>query len=493
MDPQSLILVVDDQSRGRIALASLLEPEGYRLAFATNGLEALEQMRLVAPDLVLLDVMMPEMDGFEVCRRIRSNPALAMIPVLMITALDDQESLIQGIEAGADDFVTKPFNRAELRARVRTITRLNRFRTLLNEQRLVSSERAQFIWAIERSPDGYLLLDEQDLPLDGNQQGWHYLGLDQRPLNGHAMPFLQMIQRYYRLEPLEAWESWPASTPMARYLVRPEGAHSALWLQVQQFDLPEGMIGHRLVHLQDVTIRVSAQRHTWAFHSFVSHKLRTPLTSVLTGMGLMHQRMEQLPPDLAMLTETAYEGIQRLRGVIDDIFRYLDAPILLTEGGALLQQLPDLVAQIAAAIGIESIVLRADLDDALYRMKVGNRTLELLLTELLENALKFHPRGTPQVEVALRRSGEKISIAITDDGLSLSPAQLRRIWQPYHQIDEDFTGQVPGVGLGLTTVAQICWAAGGSCHITNRANCPGITVTLELPLELISDLGETMR
>jgi putative two-component system response regulator len=139
----NLILIVDDQPRGQQTLASLLEPEGYRLVFASNGPEALALAAQMVPDLVLLDVMMPGMDGFEVCRRLRADPTLALIPVVLVTALDDSNARLQGIESGADDFVTKPFNRAELRARVRSITRLNRFRTLLDERQQAAEELAQ--------------------------------------------------------------------------------------------------------------------------------------------------------------------------------------------------------------------------------------------------------------------------------------------------------------------------------------------------------------
>ena len=129
-----VILIVDDEPIGRQAIASLLVGQDYALAFAETGAEALEQAARLLPDLILLDVMLPGIDGFQVCRNLRADPTLAQVPVVMVTALDDQESRVQGIESGADDFVSKPFNRAELRARVRTITRLNRYRSLLNER-----------------------------------------------------------------------------------------------------------------------------------------------------------------------------------------------------------------------------------------------------------------------------------------------------------------------------------------------------------------------
>jgi signal transduction histidine kinase len=141
MNAEPRILIVDDEQVGRESLHVSLAAQGYDLAFAAGGVEALATAAELVPDLVLLDVMMPGMDGFEVCRRLRADPHLAEVPILLITALDDRESRLHGIEAGADDFISKPFDRAELRARVRTITRLNRYRRLLVER--TQRERAE--------------------------------------------------------------------------------------------------------------------------------------------------------------------------------------------------------------------------------------------------------------------------------------------------------------------------------------------------------------
>jgi PAS domain S-box-containing protein len=130
----STILIVDDKPGAREVLRGLLTGEGYNLVYASSGQEALAKAVELVPDLILLDVMMPGMNGFEVCEQLRANSTLAEVPVIMVTALDDLNSRLQGIEVGADDFVTKPFDHTELRARVRTITRLNRYRRLLSER-----------------------------------------------------------------------------------------------------------------------------------------------------------------------------------------------------------------------------------------------------------------------------------------------------------------------------------------------------------------------
>lgn len=134
LEERSIILIVDDEPAGRRLLQREFETEGYQLVLAANGPEALIKAAEVTPDLILLDVMMPDMDGFEVCQRLRSDPLLAEVPIIIVTALDDSQAYLRGLEIGADDFVTKPFNRVALLARVRTITRLNRYRRLLSER-----------------------------------------------------------------------------------------------------------------------------------------------------------------------------------------------------------------------------------------------------------------------------------------------------------------------------------------------------------------------
>ena len=130
----SKVLIVDDDPTALTTMEAILAGDGYQLDFAESGSAALEKANQLQPDLILLDVMMPGMSGFEVCRRLRATPKLAEVPIIILTALDDRSSRLQGIEAGADDFLLKPVDRQELRLRVRTILRLDRYRTLSNQR-----------------------------------------------------------------------------------------------------------------------------------------------------------------------------------------------------------------------------------------------------------------------------------------------------------------------------------------------------------------------
>ena len=132
-EPTPQVLVVDDMPANVRLLEAILEPAGFSVASASSGPEALERVVAYVPDLVLLDVQMAGMNGYEVCRRIRENEATALLPVVMVTS-HDSEARIDGIRAGADDFVTKPFDQQELLLRVRSLVRIKRYHDTIRAQ-----------------------------------------------------------------------------------------------------------------------------------------------------------------------------------------------------------------------------------------------------------------------------------------------------------------------------------------------------------------------
>ncbi len=151
---KSRILVVDDISRNLQVVGTMLRDAGYHVMPATSGAQALERLKAQPPDLILLDLMMPEMDGLEVCRRLKSDPASRPIPVIFLTASNEMEHLVKGFELGAVDYVTKPFNPPELLARVHTHLELKRARERLRE---MNDEKNEFMGIVAhdlRSPLG---------------------------------------------------------------------------------------------------------------------------------------------------------------------------------------------------------------------------------------------------------------------------------------------------------------------------------------------------
>ena len=126
------ILVVDDDQQNVELLEAYLTGAGYQVLRALDGASALKQVADGNPDLVLLDIMMPDISGYEVCRRLKKDPASSRIPVLMVTALGAMKDIEKGIESGTDDFLTKPVNRLELLARVRSLMRVSHLQSELD-------------------------------------------------------------------------------------------------------------------------------------------------------------------------------------------------------------------------------------------------------------------------------------------------------------------------------------------------------------------------
>ena len=149
------VLIVDDMAANARLLAALLEQDGHTLRTAVDGAEALRLVRAEPPDLILMDVMMPIMDGYQACRALKQDLFTRVIPIVLLTSLDDNPSRLRGIEAGADDFVSKPFNGPELRARVRSLLRIKSYTDDLDRADAVIVSLALTIEARDISTDGH--------------------------------------------------------------------------------------------------------------------------------------------------------------------------------------------------------------------------------------------------------------------------------------------------------------------------------------------------
>jgi len=478
------ILVVEDEPSGRKVIESILINQGYNIEFAANGREALKQASLLKPDLVLLDIMLPEMDGIEVCQHLRKDKELGEVPVVMITALDDRNTRIACIDAGADDFISKPIDRAELRARVRSITRLNRYR-LLHERDLITS------WIAEKASDGFLQLNAADQILYANSRARFYLGLDVDPTEPISDTFLNIALRQYSPHPEPAWAGWPSTSASTvaqnRYLVRPESNTShEFWLEATIFEMPgaEGAIRGRIIRLRDVTADILNRRNTRSFGEAITHKIRTPVSHIVSSLDLLARLAPKLSQEeIVQHATTALSGAKRLFETLNRILKYSNIQAHInSEEGFSLSELRQIVEKISYEMGLIKVSVQISDELSSAQIVLPVQSLEVILWEILGNCRKFHPIGSPTIKVAAARfDAQRIALQIGDDGVSLSPRQLSIAWLPYFQGEKDFTGEAPGMGLGLSTVSAIVWGAGGSCRIMNQDDGTGVVVELVIP------------
>ncbi|MBD1909319.1 MULTISPECIES: hybrid sensor histidine kinase/response regulator [unclassified Leptolyngbya] len=173
------ILVVDDEPSGAAVIQALLHREGYRMTYRDSGEKALAEMEAIAPDLILLDVMMPGLNGIEVCDRLKSDSQWQHIPIIMVTALSSKEDLANALETGADDFITKPVNGVELRARVRSMLRIKQQYDALKATLQLREDMSDMVVHDLRNPTAKILLSSELLLLAG--------------LSGKEMERVQMI------------------------------------------------------------------------------------------------------------------------------------------------------------------------------------------------------------------------------------------------------------------------------------------------------------
>lgn len=171
IEHKAFVLVVDDEPSGFAVIEALLHRENYSLVYASSGGAALDQLTGFEPDVILLDVMMPNMDGMEVCRRIKTSPVWKHIPVIMVTALSAKEDLARAMDAGADDFLTKPVNGVELRARVRSMLRIKQQYDAMKATLQMREDMSNMVVHDLRNPIATILLSSHMLMAQGDLQG----------------------------------------------------------------------------------------------------------------------------------------------------------------------------------------------------------------------------------------------------------------------------------------------------------------------------------
>ena len=457
------------------SLGKLLQDTDFELHLALTAEEGLQKAEEILPDAILLDIELQE-DAFETCRRLRASRALRGMPILMLCDVDDRDSRVRGFSVGVDDYINKPFDDIELLSRLRTITRLNAKRGMVNDL-------TRFTWMADHATDGYLLLDRSGMIHYANEPAHVLLNLPEDYL---GLPFINVAEYRFSPEPKDAWANW-INEPVPCFLVQPESPTArANWIMVDALDTLLGAEQHRIVRLKDVTERMSIYHDMRRFHTVVAHKLRTPVSMLVSSVSLLKSRMDQLSEeDLRELLHSGIKGVDRLATQVQEILTYIDAPLALNIGRAVsLEEIPQMVRTICEPLKLSNVVVFIPENLVSQVIAMTYDALESILYELLANARKFHPEKNPTVEVSVSQIEDGyIRMRVADDGQTLSTEQLSWAWIPYMQGEKDFTGELPGMGLGFPMVASLVWKAGGDLHLRNRHNVPGVIVELKIPLE----------
>ncbi len=520
-----LVLLVDDSPTVLQALNKSLRHTEFIFAEARSGAEALALFSQRAPDIVLLDVMMPEMDGFETCIALRRLPGGAHTPIIMLTSLDDIESITRAYEVGATDFITKPIKPILLHHRLRYMLRADRaLRKLAQSKEALSQahadlelrvaertlalqcsteqlqreiyerERAeeelrdahtQFRSLLENSPLAIVEWDAHWRIKHWSPQAELIFGWQKQEVLGKRYTDWQFVPPD-ELEMVKNVETSLCESNTARNIsqnrnYRKDGRLiECEWYNSALRD-EQGQIVSVLSLVQDITARREAERIKEELVSTVSHELRTPLASLRGFTELMLNRNFPRAKQQEFLSIMHSESL-RLTNLINDFldiqrmesnrqvyhFEAISLSAFVHETAALFTT-TDSTHQFCLDFPTEIPLVRADHD-----------SFRQVLTNLLSNAIKFSPQGGV-VTVSAQLSGKEVVLSVADQGIGIPKEALPKLFGKFFRVDNQETRDIGGTGLGLALIKKIIEAHGGRVWVESTVG-KGSTFFFSLPV-----------
>jgi PAS domain S-box-containing protein len=535
------ILIVEDSPTQAQRLQHILEQHGYHITHAANGRRALDAAQQRKPDLVISDVVMPEMDGYELCRRLKADAALTDIPVILVTTLSDPGDVIRGLACGADNFILKPYDEHYLVSRVQFVLLNREMRQVeqggiavdvfFNGQKhVITADRLQILNLLLSTYDAAVQRNRELARVQVELDRFFTLSLDMfgiAGLDGYfkrlnpafaatlgysteemlARPFLDFVHpddRAATLAEMDALGQGQVTTNFEnRY--RCKGG-SWKWLSWKAYPFPaEGLL---YVTAHDVTERKASEQALAAakleaeranrakseFLSRMSHDLRTPLNAILGFAQLLE--MESLSAEQRESVRHILKGGAHLLGLINeilDIARIESGHLSLSPEpvaiGEIVRHVIELVRPLAAQRGIV-------FDDDVVtvcgsrHLLADRQRLAQILLNLLSNAVKYNRKGG-RVRLACEDVPDgRLRIKVSDTGAGIRPEKLTLLFQPFERLGAEQTG-IEGTGLGLVLSRGLAEAMGGKLGVESEVD-RGSTFWVELALADATDTRATI-
>lgn len=512
--PPATILIVDDEPQNCKLLEAFLQPEGYLTVTADRGAQALRQVAACAPDLILLDVMMPQLDGYEVAALLKADPLSAHIPIIMVTALSDGEARLAGLKAGAEEFLSKPVDRAELLLRVRNLLRLKEYGDFLRnhnlrlEQEVTArtaelrhaiqtqlSEAARQVAILNALPAHIALLDGMGSIISVND-AWRQISGAHVLLSADycvGTDYLRICDEAQGADAAEAGQTaqgiravLQGTVPSFSLEYARHSPPQRRWFMLTVTPLSSDLLAGVIVMHLDVSARKQAQedlqllnarleervrqrtdqltfanQELEAFSYSASHDLRTPL-SAIDGYSSL------LAKDLGVgASERSKHYLARIRAGVVQMGELIDALLSLARvsrsqlawdpvdlsamANALLDGLREREPQRPVAITVEP-GLQATGD---------RRLLQQVMDNLLGNAWKFSSQ-TAQARIAFsctRDSAGEAIYTVKDNGAGFDMAYADKLFAAFQRLHT--IAEFAGTGIGLATAHRIITRHGG--------------------------------
>ncbi|MQA40262.1 hybrid sensor histidine kinase/response regulator [Rugamonas aquatica] len=434
------ILIVEDSPTQAERLRRLIQSMRYGARVAANGQLALDAIRERKPHLVLSDIVMPEMDGYALCRAIKADPELREIPVILVTSLMDPKDIIRGIECGADNFIRKPYAEDYL---------LNRIGHMLMNQKLRKNQNMEIGIAL-------------------------YLGDQKHFINAERQQILDLLISTYEQAVQVNSELQARERQVIELNMRL--AHHAGELETI----------NREIALKNLEL-AEASRMKSAFIANMSHELRTPLNAIIGFTGALLMKLPgPLTAEQDKQLNTIRTSARHLLSLINDI---LD--VAKIEAGKVTLELEtvqcqhlvnDVVDTLRPLALQKGLGLEVELASDAIVLETDRRALTQILLNLANNAIKFTETGT--VKVALtQRPGDghnTIEFSVADSGAGIREEDQAKLFQAFSQLDSTSTRHAEGAGLGLYLCQNLANLIGGSLFFHSDFG-HGSTFTLALP------------